>query len=126
VYAFHIRQSARWSNGDPVTAYDFAFSWKRMLDSPAEYTYLHYYIEGAEEYVNRSAKGQPVDIKNVGEEAVDAHTFRVTLHDPVPFMMDLMAYTPFYPLNERSMEPFKQIDPRTGKTTYNQKFTRPP
>src|SRR5438876_8352275 len=44
VYTFHLRHNAKWSNGDPVVAGDFLFAWKRMLDSPAEYTYLHYYI----------------------------------------------------------------------------------
>jgi oligopeptide transport system substrate-binding protein len=126
VYTFHLRPEVRWSNGDPVVAGDFLFAWKRMLDSPAEYTYLHYYIQGAEEYVTRGARGEPVDIKTVGIEAVDPHTFRVTLHDPVPFMLDLMAYTPFYPLHEKSMEKFKQVDAATGKVTYNQSFTRPP
>jgi len=126
VYTFHLRPEARWSNGDPVVAGDFLFSWKRNLDTPGEYTYLHYYIKGAEEYVNKVAKGDLADFRTVGEEVLDDHTFRVTLHDPVPFMLDLMAYTPFYPLNEKSMEKFKQVDPKTGKVTYNQSFTRPP
>ncbi len=107
VYTFHLRPNAKWSNGDPVTSQDFLFAWKRMLDSPAEYTYLHYYIKGAEDYVNKFAAGEPVDIKTVGEEAPDPLTLRVTLHDPVPFILDLMSYTPFYPLNEKSMEAFQ-------------------
>src|SRR6266705_3118526 len=97
-----------------------------MLEQPGEYTYLHYYIKGAEDYVTRAAKGEKVDFKTVGEEVLDDHTFRVSVHDPVPFMMDLMAYTPCYPLNEKSMEPFKQVDKASGKVTYNQQFTRPP
>src|SRR5579862_5437459 len=51
-YTFHLRQDARWSNGDPVTAGDFVFAWRRMLEQPAEYTSLHYYIRGAEAYEN--------------------------------------------------------------------------
>src|SRR5687768_11570242 len=51
VYTFHLRPEAKWSNGDPLTTADFVFAWRRMLESPGEYTYLFYYIKGAEEYV---------------------------------------------------------------------------
>ncbi|HEX8525027.1 MAG TPA: peptide ABC transporter substrate-binding protein [Tepidisphaeraceae bacterium] len=126
VYTFHLRHEARWSNGDPVTAGDFVFAWKRMLDEPGDYTYLHYYIKGAEKYVEDAAAHRPVEFKTVGVEALDPHTLRVTLNDPVTFFLDLMAFSPFLPLHAKSMEPFKEVDARTGKVTYSQHFTRPP
>ncbi len=100
-----------------------------MLDSPAEYTLsalLHH--RGGEDYVNKFCRRwNLVDIKTVGEEDPDPLTLRVTLHDPVPFILDLMSYTPFYPLNEKSMEPFKQVGSQgRARVTYDQKFTRPP
>ena len=51
-YTFTIKDGLKWSNGDPVTAEDFAFAWKRNLDPNlgADYAYQLYYIEGAEEY----------------------------------------------------------------------------
>ena len=51
-YTFHIRPTARWSNGDPVTAHDFVYSWKRLLwpDTAADYSNLLFVIEGAEEF----------------------------------------------------------------------------
>src|SRR5438105_526342 len=52
VYTFHIRDKARWTNGDPLTARDFVFAWQRMLESPGEYSYLHNYIHGAKEYAD--------------------------------------------------------------------------
>jgi oligopeptide transport system substrate-binding protein len=125
VYTFHLRPEARWSNGDPVVAHDFIFAWKRMLDEPGDYTYLHYYIKGAEQYVADGAKGLPVDFKTVGVEELDPHTLRVTLNDPVTFFLDLVAFTPFLPLHEKSMQPFKEVS-TDGKVTYNQHFTRPP
>ena len=50
VWTFHIRPTARWSNGDKVKAGDFVFAWRRFLETPGEYTYLHDYIRGAKQY----------------------------------------------------------------------------
>jgi oligopeptide transport system substrate-binding protein len=51
-YTFHLRDDARWSNGEPVTAHDFVFSWERLLhpDTAAEYVYQLWYVKGAEAY----------------------------------------------------------------------------
>ena len=50
VYTFHLRDDGRWSDGSLVTTDDFVFAWTRMLQEPGDYTYLLYYIQGAEEY----------------------------------------------------------------------------
>ena len=49
-YTFKLRKDAKWSNGDPVTAKDFVFAWKRLLDknTAAEYAFIAYYIKNAE------------------------------------------------------------------------------
>ncbi|MCB9914322.1 MAG: hypothetical protein H6828_04110 [Planctomycetes bacterium] len=51
-YTFHLRADARWSNGDPVTAQDFLFSWRRFLHpaTAAEYAYQLWYVRGGEQY----------------------------------------------------------------------------
>jgi oligopeptide transport system substrate-binding protein len=125
VWTFHLRPEAKWSNGDPVRARDYEFSWRRMLEEPGEYTYLFYYIKNAAEYETSHTKGQPIDFGTVGIRAVDELTFRVTLNDPVPYLLDLVAFPPFYPRNERSMEKFKEKTP-DGKYTYRNEYTRPP
>jgi ABC-type transport system substrate-binding protein len=64
VYTFHIRDAARWSNNDPVEADDFIFAWRRMLEQPAEYVELLFYIQGAKAYQEAYAawsKAQPDD-----------------------------------------------------------------
>src|SRR5262249_40072185 len=65
------------------------------------------------------------DFKTVGEEVIDAHTFKVTLTDPVTFFFDLMAFPPFFPLNVKSMEPFAKRASATGNVTYARRFTPP-
>jgi oligopeptide transport system substrate-binding protein len=108
-WTFHLRPQCRWTNGDPVTADDYVFSWRRMLEQPGDYTYLFYYLQNAREYENSYARGDPIDFKTVGMEAVDPLTLRIRLVSPVPFLLDLAAFPPFYPRNERSMAKFRNF-----------------
>src|SRR5215218_3317766 len=66
VWTFHLRKESRWSNGDPVTAHDYVFSWRRLLEEPGEYTYLYDYIKNAKQYSGTYATGEPIDFKTVG------------------------------------------------------------
>ena len=141
VWTFRLRPEAKWSNGDSVVAGDYVFAWRRMLEEPGEYSYLFNYIKGAKQYsddfvahnnsVRAAASGTSggtviakPDFATVGIAAPSDYEFRVTLTDPVPFLLDLVAFPPFYPLHAKSMEPFKQTDPITGATSYNNEFTR--
>jgi oligopeptide transport system substrate-binding protein len=133
VWTIHIRPGAKWSNGDAVTAGDFIFSWRRFLETPGEYTYLHFYIRGAKqysadfgEYVAARKNGDTTrpapDFGSVGEKAIDDQTIEVTLNDPVPFFPSLLAFPPYFPMNERSMHDFLEED----GLHYKLDFTRPP
>ena len=137
VWTIHIRKDARWSNGDPVTAGDFLFAWRRFLETPGEYSSLHHLIRGAEAYENAIAEYSKArhagdssakwpSFAGVGEVALDDHTLRVTLVDPTPFFPDLLAFAPFFPMHQASMKAFEQVDPATGIVSYDQAFTRPP
>ena len=127
VYTFHIRPEAKWTNGDDLVAGDFVFTWRRNLDEPGDYTYLLHYVRGAKEYEEAFAKDpKSADFKTVGVEALDAKTLRVTLKHPVPYFPDITAFPPLFPLHEKSMAPFRQVDPATGRTSYHKEFTRPP
>jgi oligopeptide transport system substrate-binding protein len=126
VYTFHLLPTARWSNGDPVTADDFVFAWRRMLEQPGDYTYLFFYIKGAKAYQEAFGRREPCDFATVGILAEDDRTLRVTLENPTPFFPDLCAFVSFFPLHERSMEPFRFRDEATGAVNYDGRFTRPP
>jgi oligopeptide transport system substrate-binding protein len=123
-WTFHLRPNAKWNNGDPVTARDYVFSWRRMLEEPGEYTYLFYKIRNAKEYEDSYAAGHPIDFNTVGIKALDDSTLQVTLVDPLPYLLELVAFPIFYPRNEKSMEPFKVVQP-DGKYTYRNEYTRP-
>lgn len=125
-WTFRLRPEAKWSNGDPVRAGDFVFSWRYMLEAPGEYTYLFYYIKNAEAYENSyRAQDGAVKAEDVGVRAPDDLTLVVELTNPVPFLSDLLSFPPFYPRHAASMEPFKNVDDK-GRVSYKPEYTRPP
>jgi oligopeptide transport system substrate-binding protein len=123
VWTFHIRPTARWSNaaGDRVTGGDFVFAWRRMLEQPGDYTYLFNCIRGAEDYEKAFGERKPADFSTVGIAAPSDEVLRVTLKHPLAYFPDLCAFPAFFPLNAKSMAPF-----RNAGNTYDNRFTRPP
>ncbi len=98
VYTFHLRDS-KWSNGDAVTANDFAYAWQRVLDPNAEqaapYAYQLYYIKGAEDFNT----GKITDFSQVGIKVIDEKTLEVTLANPTPYFLGLLSFYTYYPVH---------------------------
>ncbi len=114
-YVFKMRKGAKWSNGDPVTAQDFVYSWKRLI-SPglaAEYAYQLFYLKNAEKYY----KGEIEDFNEVGVKAVDDSTLEVELNYPVPFFLSLLSHHSLFPVHRATIEKFGDIDSRVSKWT---------
>src|SRR3954469_25409125 len=79
VWTLHLRKECRWSNGEPVRAGDYIFSWRGVLEEPGVYKNRYDYIHNAKAYGESFARGEPIDFKTVGMEAPDDYTIRVTL-----------------------------------------------
>lgn len=87
-YTFNIREGVQWSNGDPVTAQDFEYAWKRILnpETAAPNASKLFIIEGAEEFFMGEAAEEDVQIK-----VTDDATFEVTLKEAAPYFIELAA-----------------------------------
>lgn len=108
IYTFHLRPDGRWSNSDPVTAADFVYSFRRILTPAfaASYSYMLWPIKNARAYNN----GKITDFSQVGVEAVDATTLRVTLEKPTPYLPGLAAHTTWLPVHRATIEKFGRFD----------------
>ena len=110
---FHLNPEAQWSNGDPITAEDFVWSWRRALN-PAmgnQYAYMLYPLVNAEAF----ATGQLDDFAAVGVAALDEHTLQVRLNAPTPYFIQLMDHHSTFPVHRPTIE-------KHGKST--DRFTR--
>lgn len=98
-FTFHLRD-AKWSNGDPVTADDFVFAWRRHCIESVEYSYIMgstvACIKNADAVIKKEAAPE-----TLGVTAKDPKTLVVELDAPVPFFLSLMAFPTFYPINEK-------------------------
>ncbi len=126
-YTFHLRKNARWSNGDPVTAADFIFAWKRVFvpATGANYLTLFNVIDGAEQYAQALADNRPADFSTVAVAAPDPFTLIVRLKYPRAYFLDLCAFPTFFPLHEAAMRPFL-VDSATPGKGYDARWMRPP
>ena len=97
VYTFKLRQDSKWSDGKPVVADNFKYSWLRALDkaTAAEYHYQLFYIKNAEKFYNGEVSAEEVGIK-----VLDDYTLEVTLEAPTEYFLQLCAFTTYVPLRE--------------------------
>lgn len=101
-WTFKLRP-AKWSNGDPITAQDFVYSWRRTLDpaTKASYSYMFSGVKNADKIAASQA-----DPKSVGISAPDKETVVVQLEKPISYFKNLMAYPLFGPQNEKVVKKY--------------------
>ncbi len=117
-YTFHLHPDAQWSNGAPLTATDFVNSYRRELDPKlgAEVSYYVWPLKNAEAY----NKGKITDFAQVGVHAIDAHTLRVDLEHPTPYLLRSMLQRMWFPVYLPAIEKTGALDDRS-----NQRWTLP-
>ncbi|WP_413992643.1 peptide ABC transporter substrate-binding protein [Labrys okinawensis] len=116
VYTFKIRENAKWSNGEPVTADDFVFTLGRVVD-PKEasgYANILYPIKNAEA-INTGKMG----LDQLGVKAVDAKTLEITLERPTPYFLQLLAHQTALAVNKKNYEKYKADFVKPGNMVSN-------
>ena len=100
-WVFHLRPDARWSNGDPVTAADFIYAWRRQVDpkTGAEYAQALAPIVGAMAIATGHAP-----VSSLGVDAPDPLTVRIALNAPTPYLLFLLADSFMQPLHRATIE----------------------
>lgn len=114
-YTFNLRENARWSNGEPVTANDFVYAWQRMLTPTlaSEYAYMLHCIKGGKAF----NEGTLEDFSQVGVSAVDTRTLVVTLETPTPYFLSMQVHFAWFPVNQKVIEAHGTMDQRGSAWT---------
>jgi len=116
-----IREGLVWSDGAPVTAYDYEFALRRILDpnTAARYASLLYLIENAED-INI---GRNPNLEDLGVRAIDEQTLEIHLNRPAPFMPWLLTHVTMYPVPKHVVEEFGDSWTRPANIVSNGPYT---
>ena len=97
-YTITLNKEAKWSNGDPVTANDYVYSWRKAVDTKtaSEYAYLFAPIKNASDITAGKLSSD-----QLGIEAINEYELKISLDEPTPYFTSLLAFTTFFPQNEK-------------------------
>jgi len=115
-YTFWLRPNAHWSNGDPVTASDFVFGFRRLVD-PAT---AAFYTESIEAVANaREIIAGELPTDHLGVEAIDEHQLLIRLAEPVPYFLGLLTHPSTFPVHAGSFAEHGSAHARAGNLVSN-------
>ncbi|MEB7434104.1 peptide ABC transporter substrate-binding protein [Staphylococcus pasteuri] len=115
-----LRKDAKWSNGDPVTADDFVFAWRKVVNpkTASEFAYIMSDIKNADD-INAGKK----PVKDLGIKALNKYKLQINLERPVPYINELLALNTFDPQNEKVAKNYgKAYGTTADKAVYNGPF----
>jgi len=105
IWTFHLRNTAKWSNGEPVTAQDFVYSWQRLADPKTASPYASYLQYGHLTNIDDIIAGKKKP-DELGVKALDAHTLQVTLSESVPYFYKLLIHPSMSPVYQPAIAKF--------------------
>lgn len=120
-YKLKLREEAKWSNGDAVTAADFVYGWQRTVDpkTGSQYAYLYEVVENATDIINGKKPATELGIKAVGEYEVE-----IKLAVATPYFDYLLAFPSFFPQHEATVTEFgEEYAKKSDTAVYNGPFT---
>jgi len=114
-WTFHLQPNGKWSDGTPVTAADFAYSYERELTPAlaADYAAMLHPLLNAEAF----NKGEITDFSKVGVRVIDDHTLQLTLKGPTPFLPSMLKHYSWFPVPRHAIERFGKMTDRDTKWT---------
>ena len=118
-YTFHLRDNLLWNDGTPLTAHDFEYAWKRVLDpqTASENAYMMYPLNNGEAFFK-----QEVSADQVGVKALDDKTLYVKLKAPITYFLNLTAFHAYYPVPRHVVEKDPEIWAANDKIVSNGPF----
>lgn len=117
-WTFHLRD-AQWSDGAPVTADDFVYAYRRILDpkTASIYAYLVYILKNGQAL--NEGKAPP---EALGARALDPYTLQLTLEHPAPYMLELAKHQSFFPVPKHVIEKYGDAWVQPGRFVGNGPF----
>ena len=103
-YTFHLRKDAKWSDGEPITAGDFEYSWKRLVnpETASPYAFIGDCLKNGQ-----AIEQGNMDVEELGVKAVDDNTLEVTLEHPTSYFLSLIGSSgQFAPLRQDIVEKY--------------------
>ena len=116
VYTFYLRDTARWSNGDPVTAEDFVYSFRRAVDPEtlSRYSSILYPIKNAEAIATGNLSPEKLGVFATGE-----FVLTINLESATPYFLSLLNHSMAYPVHQATVEKYGDQFTRPGKVVSN-------
>lgn len=115
-YTFRLRADARWSNGETLTANDFVYSFRRLVD-PDTAAFFAQFVGAIVNATEIIAGEKPAD--SLGVKAIDAQTLLITLRNPVPYFPELLTHPATFPMHRASIEKHSDAHARPGNLVTN-------
>lgn len=120
-YTFHLREDARWSNGDAITAEDFVYSFRRLM-TPTTASPYGWFADIARIKNGSDILQGKLPPEQLGVEAIDSYTLKFTLEEPIPFFVKMLSHPVMFPVHKATVEKHGDAWTRPGNIVSNGPF----